>query len=114
MIRRRALRVGLTAAFIVALVASALWPGRPRQTRILGGWDSDASAVVLTVASCNANLSFRVRESEEAVAALVWKRYDTMDDCADGLRIPLESPLGDRVVIDLSNWEVVEVIRTDE
>jgi hypothetical protein len=68
---------------------------------------------VLTVASCNASLSFRVHENEEAVAVLVWNRPDPTDDCADGLRVPLESPLGDRVLIDLSSRDVVEVIQTD-
>ena len=109
----RALREGLVAVFIVAAGAYALWPGRPQQTRILGIVEQPASAVVLTVASCNADLSFRVHESEEAVAVPVWKRYDTNDDCADGLQVPLGAPLGDRVLIDLSNWDVVEVTGTD-
>jgi hypothetical protein len=114
MTRRRALRVTLTAILVVASVAFALWPGRPQQARVLGRLSGDASEVVLMMASCNATLSFRVYESEEAVAVIVWKWYDTRDDCADLVRIPLESPLGDRVLFDLSSWDVVErVFRTD-
>lgn len=112
--RGRVIRAVVTVVCLVAVLTFLIWGGRPRPARIIGAGFSDRSnispySIEVVVASCNADLSFRVRESEEAVAIIVWNRFSTQDDCADGLRIPLDSPLGDRRVFDLSDWSVVEL-----
>lgn len=113
--RGRVIRTVVTVVCLVAVLTFLIWGGRPKPARILDtfsdGSNTGPYSIEVVVASCLADLSFRILESEEAVAIIVWKRFSTKQDCADGLRIPLDSPLGDRTVFDLSDWSVVELDR---
>ena len=69
----------------------------------------DGLRLEVSVASCNADLSFEMQEDETSVALWVTARNDTSDDCADGLVVELERPLGGRILIDGHDFTEVEI-----
>jgi hypothetical protein len=62
--------------------------------------------LVLTVDSCNADLSADVEESPSRVTVIVNVRNHTSDDCADVVIVHLEEPLGERELVDASGAPV--------
>jgi hypothetical protein len=62
------------------------------------------------VDTCNAELAVAVHETDSEVRiAVTAKNDETGHDCADGARIHLRQPLGERVVIDESTDATVKV-----
>ena len=68
----------------------------------------------VTVASCNAELSIDLKEDYQSVTLYVTARQGTDADCADGITIVLESPLGGRQVIDGHDFTEIEVAQQSE
>ncbi len=65
-----------------------------------------------TVDTCGADLSGTVDEDDEAVTIEVsFANDDLSSDCADGLTLDLQDPLGDRIVIDQYDFQPVEIRR---
>lgn len=73
----------------------------------------DKTEIVLTVMSCNADLSTTVEESTEQVVVTVTAHNDTMDDCQDLVAIELQEPLVSRDLIDGAVGEAVGVRTRD-
>jgi hypothetical protein len=67
----------------------------------------------LVVGSCNADLSAQIEESPSRVTVTVTARNNTGDDCADGLVVHLDQPLGERQLLDEVTGEVVPVQPAD-
>lgn len=98
------------AAAAVGLVLAACASGGREQVEIMAA-SSDGTIVDMTVASCNANPSAEVDESDERVVITVMadRPGPNRDDCADGITVRLSDPLGSRQLIDGSNDEPVQV-----
>lgn len=64
----------------------------------------------VAVDSCHGDSEVDVLETDEAVT-LTAVATDTKDDCQDLLRVPLDDPLGDRVVRDGRDGELVGIRR---
>ena len=58
------------------------------------------SELAVDVLTCNADLTTIVEESDTEVRIEVTYENNTDDDCRDAVLISLESPLGDRSVVD--------------
>jgi hypothetical protein len=102
---------------LVSLFAvGALWFGATaiacsnsrRDVRILF-WESDAPKRILVgIGSCRAEIDkVATEETASEVRIKVWVKGGTNLDCADGVTIELEEPVGDRKVIDEESGEVV-------
>ncbi len=111
---RRAL-LGLVVAALVIL-GFVYWNsnGRWRSVNVteaqVGLFDRENS-IELYVPACNADLVADVRENDEAVLVLismrnVWRGMD----CGGGLAVTLAEPLGERVLIDLYDWEPIDIL----
>ena len=79
--------------------------------------DAASTRLELSVASCNENPTADVVESDTEVRVLVtsgrwWGR--NADDCADGVVVTLNAPLGTRIVVDRSTGQTVEVSPADK
>ena len=59
----------------------------------------DGRTLTLTIGSCGANPSIKVKESADRVV-LRARGGKSRNDCADGVVVTLGEPLSDRVVID--------------
>ncbi|MDQ3485957.1 MAG: hypothetical protein M3445_11210 [Actinomycetota bacterium] len=69
------------------------------------------TTLTLAVAACNAENTFVVEEDQEEVTVTVrtdGPRYG--DACADGVKVELREPLGERRLIDGATGEVVEEV----
>ncbi len=67
---------------------------------------ADGRELVLTVDSCNADVSAEVDESPSRVIVTVTARNDTSDDCADRIVVHLNQPLGTRQLLDVTGARV--------
>ncbi|MEE9178506.1 MAG: hypothetical protein V3U46_08760 [Acidimicrobiia bacterium] len=109
------LRMILTVLVLSGLVAAGgvyyFWNGRPRPADVTHAQlvNSRGDHLEVFVSACNADLSAEIRETDQAVGVLVTKRHEWDADCGGGLAISLTEPLGGRVLIDLSDWKVIEV-----
>jgi hypothetical protein len=63
---------------------------------------SDGRELMLSVDSCNADLSAEVAESPSQVVVTVTVRNDTSDDCADVIVVTLDEPLGERQLLNVT------------
>jgi len=74
--------------------------------------DPESTRLEVSVNTCNRNPSVDAEETSEEVRLTVTADEPSGDgenDCADGDDVTLEAPLGDRIVIDDSTGEQVEV-----
>lgn len=61
--------------------------------------------------ACNADLAADVRETDAAVGMLIWMRNVYRGgDRAGGLAVTLGEPPGDRVLVDLADWQRIEIL----
>lgn len=73
--------------------------------------NDEGTVIELSVGSCGARHRIEVEESETRVEVSVLAGKDSAgDDCSDGVEVMLDAPLGDRVLIDASTGEEVEVV----
>ena len=99
-------------ALLVVTAAGCSWV--PRSVEILDVWVlSDGRTLEISVASCNADHGIEVQEDLQTVAVWVTAANDSGDDCADGITIELEAPLGDRTFVDGHDLDTLEVRRED-
>ena len=112
------MRARVWAAVLIALVLVGIggwywtWNGRLRPTGIEEVYldPSGGNRLDVELTTCNAKRQATVAESDEAVFIRVMIRNNHAGlDCADGMTITLERPLGNRVVVDVSGWDRVEV-----
>ena len=79
--------------------------------------DPASTRLELNVASCNENPTAEVVESGTEVRVQVtsgrWLGRNA-GDCADGVVVTLDVPLGTRVVVDRSTGQTVEVSAADK
>ncbi|GBE24717.1 hypothetical protein BMS3Bbin02_00992 [bacterium BMS3Bbin02] len=70
----------------------------------------DGISIELSVGACNADLSLDVVETPESVTVKVTaQNEDTGSACADKYFFDLSEPLGERILIDGSDGEVLDV-----
>lgn len=100
--KRRDLRA-IAAGTMIALAAlgAACGDGR-RPAEINGGTLEGDRTVMLGIAACHGkDNSATVRETDREVTIKVTTDAPRSGDaCADGVRVELEAPLGDRAVVD--------------
>lgn len=103
------MRISAVLGAILVLVGCS---DRPEATPIIGGEYREATQILaLTVASCNADLSSELVETAASVRITVKaKNGDRQADCADGIDVRLDHPLGNRQVVDDHTGEVVAVV----
>ena len=98
------------------LLASTGCDGRSRSFFAAHG-DAASTRLELNVASCNENPTAEVVESDTEVLVQVtsgrWFGRNA-DDCADGVAVTLNAPLGTRTVVDQSTGQAVEVSPADK
>ena len=71
---------------------------------------ADGLTVSLGVMTCNADLTAEVEETESQVIVTITAQNDTQDDCADSIRVPLPSPVGDREVINGATGDTMKIL----
>jgi hypothetical protein len=105
-------RVRLSSIFGVCLVLVVGCSDRSEATPIIEGEYREATQVLaLTVTSCNAKVSAELVETATSVrVAVESKGGDRFADCADGIDVHLDRPLGDRRVIDEHTGKVVAMV----
>jgi hypothetical protein len=105
-------RVRLSSIFGACLVLVVGCSDRSEATPIIDGEYRGATQVLaLTVTSCNAEVSAELVETATSVrVAVESKGGDRLADCADGIEVRLDRPLGDRRVIDDHTGKVVAVV----
>jgi hypothetical protein len=95
---------------ILLVVCSGCGSDAPSIVIVYG--DPDSTQLEVGVDVCNRNPSVDAEETAEEVrltATADEPSGDGEDDCRDSVVLTLEAPLGDRVVIDESTGERVEV-----
>jgi hypothetical protein len=104
--------VHLRYIFGACLVLTVGCADRSEATPIIEGEYRGATQVLaLTVTSCNAEVSAELVETATSVrVAVESKGGDRPADCADGIEVRLDRPLGDRRVIDEHTGNVVAVV----
>jgi hypothetical protein len=78
--------------------------------------DAASTRLELNVASCNETPTAEVVESDTEVRVQVTSGHwlgRNGGDCADGVVVTLEAPLGARTVVDQSTGQTVQVSRAD-
>jgi hypothetical protein len=73
---------------------------------------ADELTLGLTVGACNGDNRATVIEDSDNVRVRVETSDPSGDECADGLEIKLESPMGDRFLIDDTTGDKVDFTRT--
>ncbi|MBT8207590.1 MAG: hypothetical protein HKN07_00680 [Acidimicrobiia bacterium] len=93
---------------VVALIASACAGTVPVIDAVASG---DGTTVFVSVNSCNAEPEFTVEESDDTVTITAnhQGRLPRGEDCADGMAVVLDTPLGDRQLVDGATGDVLEV-----
>jgi hypothetical protein len=79
--------------------------------------DPASKKLSVSVNTCNRNPSVEAKESTEEIRLTVTAddpSGDGVDDCMDFDDVTLESPLGDRIVIDEATDEQVEVVPLED
>lgn len=102
----RLLPVGIALA--VLLVGCG--PSERVETRLLDYMVLDETTLQVYVAACNANARLKdIQETPTEVRLLVLADEPGRSggDCADGVPIPLKTPLAARAVVDASTGQVV-------
>ena len=99
------------------VLAATACDGRSRSVFAAYG-DPASTRLELNVASCNENPTAEVVESDTEVRVQVvtsgrWFGRNA-DDCADGVTVTLNAPLGTRTVVDQSTGQTVEVSPADK
>ena len=97
------------------LLAPAGCDGRSRSVFAAYG-DPASTRLELNVASCNENPTADVAESDTEVRVQVTsgrRLGRNAGDCADGVVVTLNEPLGTRTVVDQSTGQTVEVSPAD-
>ena len=108
--------VGLTAlglgAVLVVAITTILWASRSG-----GDWDAriidsfgplDDNHLAYEVGThCHPEARASLTEGADRVVITFETRGELMGDCADGIEITLDEPLGDRIVIDATTGSVV-------
>ncbi len=84
--------------------------------KILSAHERPANVLVVSVASCNSDPRLHsIREGDSNVRIKVvsnsWPFREGQDDCADGVVVQLNQPLGERELIDGHNGREVDVRR---
>jgi hypothetical protein len=106
---------GVIAVVACVFLASRGCDGRNRSVFAAYG-DPESTRLELNVASCNETPTAKVVESDTEVRVQVtsgrWLGRNG-DDCADGVVVTLNAPLGTRTVVDQSTGETVEVSPAD-
>jgi hypothetical protein len=105
MARRRPFGVVAVAALGLTACSSTT---HPRVLDVHG--DPTSTVLTMSVESCNQHPEVEADETSTEVRLTVTADADTVEDCADGAKVSLEAPLGDRVVIDEASGESVEVL----
>jgi len=108
----RTVAVGL--AVLLAASTVLLGCGGRRDARIVDAVLEGERTLVLNIDACNADEN-RVATTEDWETVRVSVTTDDApggDDCADGVRVELAAPLGDRELIDETTGEPVEVRQT--
>lgn len=98
------------------VLAATACDGRSRSVFAAYG-DPASTRLELNVAACNENPTAEVVESGTEVRVQVtsgrWYGRNA-DDCADGVTVTLNAPLGRRTVVDQSTGQTVEVSPADK
>ena len=100
----------------VVLVAATACDGRSRSVFAAYG-DPASTHLELNVASCNENPTAEVVESDTEVRVQVTSQRwfgRNAGDCADGVTLVLNAPLGTRTVVDQSTGQTVQVSTADK
>ena len=96
MVLRRIRLAGVAFATVVLSACPAAGAAQIMEASV----SSDGRELMLTVDSCNADLSAKVAESPSRVTVTVTVRNDTNDDCADVIVVNLDEPLGERQLLN--------------
>jgi hypothetical protein len=106
MLRIDSLRLAAVAVVGLALPLAAC-SGNPE---ILAAFlRADGVTIEFSVATCNADLTAAVVESDTTVEVTITAENDTTDDCADAIAVTLDAPLGDRQLINAASGRVLDV-----
>ena len=114
--RKRLLLVGVVV--IVALVVAAgvvMTRGFAWRTRVavMDAWLSPEGTLVLHVPTCGGDPVLDLLDETDdhvRVAVVSTKQmFRGGNDCKDGLEVPLQQPLGDRAIIDVTSGKTVEL-----
>ena len=72
-------------------------------------WEPDsAERILVGIGSCRAKVvEVATEETETEVRVRVWVEGGSDEDCADGVAVNLDQPLGERRVIDGASGETV-------
>jgi hypothetical protein len=81
--------------------------GSPQAATVEG----NGTQVVVELASCNADISYDVEESDTEVRVRFDVRNDTSDDCADAATVALDERFGNRRLVDDRTGEEIPVAR---
>ena len=75
----------------------------------------DSERLELAIDACRAeSTSYDAEESDDEVVITITTEGGEGPECADGLTVELEEPLGDRRLVDGSTGEEVEVLPPEE
>jgi hypothetical protein len=99
----------VAAGVLALLLAATAGCGEDRrQVAIFDVSPDGPTRLVLSVESCNASPRAHVDEHDDRVVVTVTADdRDDMDDCADGVVVELDEPLGDRELVDGSTGDAV-------
>jgi hypothetical protein len=112
---RRTVVTVIATALVVALVTACGALGRTegRGPVSLAGRGVDViegDTLLLTVPSCYGNPELTsLTQDDQAVTVEIVTTVGDQPDCADGLRVELDEPLGNRRVIDATSGEALRI-----
>lgn len=105
--------VGLGALAILALTSCLVTPDRERIDLggELYGASVDGSLLSIEVPTCNGEPEVTMLEEtdDQVRVEVVSQRQRGGDACLDGVRVELDRPLGDRVLIDVTSGRTLQV-----
>lgn len=116
MSRRRRVIVGVVVVVVLAVTAVVVMTrGVDWRTRVAvtDAWLSPEGTLFLNVATCGGDptLDLLDETSEDVRVAVVSTRqlFRGVGDCKDTVEVPLERPLGDRAITDVTSGKTVEL-----
>ena len=102
-------------------VALSCWPlagcGADQPSVVIVYGDPGSTRLEVGVDTCNLHPSVAAEETTEEIRLTVTadeRSGDGVDDCRDSDDLTLETPLGDRIVVDDSTGEQVEVVPLED
>ena len=101
----------LPRTFAVAVTVAVLVGCSTQERLELAELTPDGRSLSFSLSVCNADQDVDVREDEDVVAVSIRSSRGDGNDCADGVVVELDAPLGDRTVIDASTGDEVTVVR---